>query len=163
MAMSIDGFIATKENETPWSDEEWQSYKKIVTECKNVIIGRRTYQLMKNGNEFEKIGNPLTIVVTSDKSLKDDSKCIFVDSPRKALHVLLEKGFKKALVGGGQKLNSAFLQEGLLDEIYLDIEPFVFGSGVSLFNDDTVMNKLILLDTHRYNKNAIQLHYRIDR
>jgi len=163
MAMSLDGYIANDINETPWSDEEWESYKKIVAQCKNLIIGRKTYELMKKSNEFEKINNPLTIIVTSDKNLKDDSsRFIFVDSPQHARKVLQEKGFTIALVGGGQELNTAFLKEELLDEMYLDIEPFIFGSGISLFSKESIKHKLILLGINKYNQNSLQLHYKIE-
>ena len=40
MAISADGFIATKDDDTPWSDAEWKSYQDFINENKNLIIGR---------------------------------------------------------------------------------------------------------------------------
>ena len=49
-AMSVNGYIAGAHDETPWSDEEWKSFSKAVSEAGNIIIGRRTYELMKKSN-----------------------------------------------------------------------------------------------------------------
>ncbi len=53
------------------------------------------------------------------------------------------------------------MEKGLVDEIYLDIEPFVFGSGIKLFADGEWENKLKLLGTKLLSRNTIQLHYKV--
>lgn len=73
------------------------------------------------------------VVVTSKKSLKKKSpNVVFADSPKATLKLLKQKGFKTACVFGGGKLNATFMREGLVDEIYLDVEPFVLGKGIAL-------------------------------
>ncbi|TES95125.1 dihydrofolate reductase [Patescibacteria group bacterium] len=160
MATTINGYIARKNDETPWSDEEWQSFKKKVSEIGNIVIGQRTYDIMKKGEEFQKIGNPFTIVLTRKKQ-EGNSNFAFVNSPKKALDLLKEKGFSEALIAGGSMLNSSFMQEDLIDEIYLDIEPFVFGNGIKLFADNDFEKKLELIETKPLSKNTIQLHYKV--
>ena len=34
MAMSVNGYVATEQDETPWSDEEWESYHNAVMKAK---------------------------------------------------------------------------------------------------------------------------------
>ena len=160
MATTINGYIARENDETPWSDEEWQSFKKKVNEVKNIVIGRRTYDIMKEKKEFEKIGNPFTIVLTRKKREGNDN-LVFVNSPQAALDLLKEKRFSEALVAGGSTLNSSFLQENLIDEIYLDIEPFVFCDGIKLFTDNNLEKKLELIETKQISKDTIQLHYKV--
>lgn len=161
-AVSVDGYISTIDNKTPWSDEEWTGFKKIVSMFGNIIIGRKTYQIMKCNNEFENIGNPLTIVLTTDKNLIDDSsKILFVDTPQKALDILSEKGFETAIIAGGQKVNSSFLKAGLINEIYADIEPVILGSGISIFNVDDESIRLKLLWVNKYGESGVQLHYNV--
>ena len=36
-------------------------------------------------------------------------------------------------MGGGSQTNTLFLEAGLVDEIWLTIEPVIFGSGIDLF------------------------------
>jgi len=157
MAITANGFIAKENNETPWSNEEWQSFSDKVKEIKNLIIGRKTFEIMKQGKEFQKIGNPFTVIVSNQKESNSNS----VNSPEQAIKLLEEKGFSKILIAGGSMLNSSFMQKGLVDEIYLDVEPFLFGKGIKLFADNKFEAKLELLETKQLSKNTIQLHYRI--
>ena len=48
MAMSVNGCIAKENNETPWSDAVWESYYKIAKQFKAIILGRKTYEIMKD-------------------------------------------------------------------------------------------------------------------
>ena len=57
MAMTANGMIARENDEAPWSKVVWREYYKFIKQNKNIIVGRRTYELMKNANEFEKLGN----------------------------------------------------------------------------------------------------------
>ncbi len=157
MAITANGYIAKKNNETPWSDEEWESFSEKVKEIKNLIIGRKTFEIMDKENEFQKIGNPFTVIVSN----KEENNSNFVNSPEQAIDLLKEKGFSKILVAGGGMLNSSFMQKGLIDEIYLDVEPFLFGKGINLFADNDFETKLELFETKQLSKNTIQLHYRI--
>lgn len=160
MAMTLNGYIAKENNETPWSDEEWQSFSKFVKEVKNIIIGKNTYEIMKKDDELSKIGNPFTVVV-SKEDFAHNSNFAIAKSPKEALKILKEKNFAKALVAGGGILNASFMKDKLIDEIYLDIEPIVFGKGIKLFADEEFDIKLHLLKIRKLTKNIIQLHYKI--
>ncbi len=157
MAITANGYIAKENNETPWSDEEWESFSTKVKEIKNIVIGRKTFEIMEKGGEFQKIDNPFTVIVSNKK----ENNSNFVNSPEQAIDLLKEKGFSEVLVAGGGILNSSFMQKGLVDEIYLDIEPFLFGKGIKLFADNDFETKLELLETKQLSKNTIQLHYKI--
>lgn len=159
MATTANGYIAKEDNETPWSKEEWNNFSKKIKEVKNLIIGRKTFDIMKKGNEFQKIGNPFTIVVSKKKG--NDPNFEFADSPEKALEILKEKGASEALIAGGSKLNSSFMQKKLIDEIYLDIEPLIFGKGIPIFEKNNLDIKLELIKTRKLSKNTIQLHYKV--
>ncbi len=162
MATSVNGYIAKENNETPWSDEEWQSFSKFVKEVRNIVIGRNTYEIMKESDEFSKIGNPFTVVV-SKEDFAHNSNFAVAKSPKEALKILKEKNFARALVAGGGMLNSSFMKEKLVDEIYLDVEPLVFGKGIKLFSDNDFDAKLELIGAKSLSKNTIQLHYRVPR
>lgn len=160
MATTVNGYIAKENNETPWSDEEWQSFSKFVKEIKNIVIGKNTYEIMKKDDEFSKIGNPFTVVV-SKEDFAHNYNFTIAKSPKEALKILKEKNFTKALVAGGGMLNSSFMKEKLVDEIYLDVEPLIFGKGIKLFSDNDFDAKLELMGTKSLSKNTIQLHYKI--
>lgn len=155
MATSADGFIARSDGSTPWSDAEWKSYVRTVNRYGNLVIGRKTYEIMKKGKELEKIGSPLVVVV-SKKRLKGAA---VASSPREAIALLKKNKFGKALIGGGAILNSAFIKEGLVDEIILDVEPLAFGRGVRLF--DKTLNPRVSLISAAPLGNGVKLRYKV--
>ncbi|MDE1869062.1 MAG: dihydrofolate reductase [Candidatus Micrarchaeota archaeon] len=160
MAMTLNGMIAKRNDETPWLGPEWKAYNAMVRKTKNIIVGRRTYAIMKEDNEFKRCGNPFTIVV-SRRGGANDKNTIFASSPVEALSLLKDRGFKSALVGGGGKLDGSFMRAGLVDEVYMDIEPFLFGNGIRLFSDVEFAKRLRLVGTKMLSKDEIQLHYRV--
>jgi dihydrofolate reductase len=160
VATTINGMLAAKDNRTPWSNEELKSFFENVQKAGNVIVGRKTLPLFFE-TDLADMGNPLVIVLTKDSSLKDKENVRFVNSPKVALEVLEKAGFESALITGGGETNGAFLKENLIDEIYLDVEPFIFGGGIPLFSPSEVELNLELIDQKMINKNTVQLHYKV--
>lgn len=160
MAMSVNGFIAKENSETPWSADEWKSFSRFVGKAKNIVIGRKTYDLMEQSGDFQKIGNPFTIVLTRKAAKRDDGPS-FVHSPKEALDLLEMKGFKYALIAGGGEVNASFMKAGLIDEIYLDVEPLLFGKGITLFANENINVKLEFLGIKKISGNTRQLHYKV--
>ena len=132
-----------------------------------MIIGRKTYEVMVKNDEFNqsKLNTIKTVVVTHHKALKiHHPKFVScAKSPQEALNALQKQRFKTIMVCGGGELNSSFMKENLIDEIYLDIEPIIFGRGIKLFADADFETKLELIETKKLSKNEIQLHYRVKK
>lgn len=160
MAMTVNGMIAKTNDETEWSDEDEKSYFAKAREVGNIITGSRTYPLYQEKN-FEEMGNPFVVVLTSKNSGVKSEKLAYANSPQEALEILEKQGFEKALVAGGGKTNRSFLKENLIDEIYLDVEPMIYGEGISLFNSTNSKLDLELIGQKMLNKNTIQLHYKV--
>ena len=125
-------------------------------------MGKNTFHVASSYGYFP-FPESLNVVMTHhaiDNKWKD--KVIITDiSPKKVLNMLEEKGFKEAFIAGGGQINSSFIKEKLIDEIYLDVEPLVFGKGIKLFADSDFEFKLKLLESKNLNKNTIQLHYAV--
>ena len=75
--------------------------------------------------------------------------------------MLEEKGFSNVFIAGGGQINSSFVKEGLIDEIYLDVEPLVFGKGIKVFAEADFEFELKLLEVNKLNTDTVQLHYKI--
>jgi dihydrofolate reductase len=159
MAMTVNGMIATTRDNTPWSKVEWKSFNRFIKKRKNIIIGRRTYELMKKSGDLSGLDKIYVIVVSSRD--KKSSECIFVTTPRMALEVAKKIGFKEVVIAGGSKLNASFVKEGLIDDIYLDVEQMIFGKGVNLFGGEDFHVKLRLVGTRKLSPGIIQLHYKV--
>ena len=61
----------------------------------------------------------------------------------------------------GGKLATSFLKEGLVNEIYLNVEPIVFGKGIPIFTNENFEKNLELLQVKKFSKNEVRLHYMV--
>ncbi len=163
MAMSANGFIAKENGSTDFvSDIEWDSFRKIVNNTGNLVIGRKTYEVMIGNGEFSNFKDVHVLVISNSKNFKTDTTHhLVVKSPKEALAVLEKERFDKALVAGGGTLNASFMAENLVDEIYIDIEPIIFGKGIRIFSENDFDAKLELIESKKLSDNEIQLHYKV--
>ncbi len=163
MAMTIDGKIAKSVNQLA----NWTSHadKKIfVEETKKagvIIMGLTTYQT---------IGRPLpgrlNVVLTREpeKEQSIPNALEFTSQPPKELLAELEKcGFSSVILGGGATINGLFLKENLIDEVWLTIEPRIFGEGLSLFQGADVNLSLSLLEIRKLDENVLQVRYQVKK
>jgi dihydrofolate reductase len=160
-AQTVNGYIAKENDDTPWSKEEWHSWYSTVKRARNVVIGRRTYELMQGTDAFKKCGNPTTIIVSKTTKLQTKNYVTFVKSPKAAVEYLKSKGFKEIIIGGGGNLNSSFVNNRLIDEIWLDIEPLFFKAGTKLFEKNKMDVRTKLIKLKKLSKNLIQIRYKV--
>lgn len=162
MAVSADGFVARKGDSTDFvSKNEWKHFSAAAWKAGNIVIGRRTYEVMRAGGEFTRLGVRRIVVVTRKGRQGTEGMIAFVSTPHGALRMLRKEGFSKALVSGGGELNGSFLRAGLVDEVVLDVMPAVLGSGVKLFGERGARAKLRLVGTKKLAPGEMQLWYRV--
>lgn len=162
MAMSADGKIGkSADHFADWtSAEDKKIFVQVSKAAKAVIFGRSTY---------ETIGKPLkerlNLVLTSSpekyESIPGSLEFISAQNPKEAVDYLSTKGYTEAVLGGGANTNRQFLKAGLVDEIYLTIEPIIFGKGIPLIDDAELDLKLSLIENRQLNENTVLLHYKV--
>jgi len=121
----------------------------------NLIIGRRTYELFRSQMPG------IETLVISHAPRKYDGVSV-VASPAEALSLLEKKGFDTALVGGGAQLVRAFLSQGLVDELYINIYPLI-GKGSTFAISENFQASLELIGVDKLSSDIVQLHYRVRR
>lgn len=149
MVMSADG-KSTKGDGSPnlWASVEDQGFfHKLKHKIGVIIVGRKTFEAAgkPSGDGIERIvmshGGP---------------------TPREVIANLEKRGRAEALLVGGSELNGAFFKEKLINEIYLTIEPKIFGEGLPLAQMAGNEVKLELLNVERLNpQGTLLLHYRV--
>lgn len=162
MATTVNGFIAKPDDSADFITKvESESYVSNVLDAGALIIGRRTYGILSTQPEFQEfLKAKVKIVAVSHNDFKvADSNHAVAHSPKEAL--ALVNGFQKVIVAGGGTLDASFLEENLIDEIYLDIEPAVLGKGIPLFNGGDFEKRLKFLSSKNFSEDEIQLHYRV--
>lgn len=161
MAISVNGFIARDNDSTDWvAPTDWRELSSLVSKIGTVIMGKKTYEFSEDNFPY---GDGLNIVMTHDKSLVSSSpKLIFTDqSPQEVIKLVQNLGCQNLLIIGGGKINSAFLKNNLINEIYLSIHPLILADGIKLFHDLKIEKKLKLLEVKQLPENLVQLHYSV--
>jgi dihydrofolate reductase len=77
----------------------------------------------------------------------------------------LNKVGKKIAILGGAQTYAWCLEQGIFDELYLTVEPIVFGRGINLFGDKTPLDKKFRLKKiQTFNKQGtILFHYKTQK
>lgn len=130
-AMTLDGKIAKDHNRrSDWtSKEDKNSMRKILKGADCVIVGRQTFELHKI--ELSKYN---TLVLSRNLTDAGKTNIKQLNPQKESLGQFIEnKGYNEIAVLGGQKVYTYFLKEDLLDELYIIIEPLIFGDGLTMF------------------------------
>ena len=152
--------IAKSDDNTSWiSKEEWDSYSLAVRTARNLIVGHRTYGILTKQPEFSEFKDVKLVVVAQENFETLSPNHLVANSPKEALEFL--KNFKEVIVAGGGALNASFVEENLVDEIFIDIEPIILGKGIPLFRDRDFERNLKLVGQKKINDNEVQLHYEV--
>jgi riboflavin biosynthesis pyrimidine reductase len=77
------------------------------------------------------------------------------------LEDLDRRGFETAILAGGARTYRTFIDAGLVDELWLTLEPLAFGEGISLLGDSPLHLRLHLIQSDMLNESSLQLRYRV--
>ncbi len=154
-AMTLDGKIATRAGEfTGWTSKEDKVHlHRLLDASDAVIVGRTTYKTAK-----KPLSKRNCIVLTREVAgTKRVSKNLLYCNPQRTnLKALVkELGYRTVAVLGGTQTYTFCLEHGMMGEIYLTIEPVVFGKGLPMFDTKSaLMKKFYLVSLKRLNKNG---------
>lgn len=157
-AISTDGYIAPADKtflpSISWtSSEDKKFFARRTKEAGVVIMGSRTY---------ETIGRPLperhTIVYSDSKSYEGVETT--AQDPQVLLADLEKRGYKEVAICGGATIYTMFMEAGLIDTMYLTVEPVVFGQGIPLFSKP-IFTRLSLQQETKLGGQTILLKYTV--
>lgn len=136
-----------------WSSKSDQEYfKNKWNETKLIVMGSNTY----NAEHIKPSSNHFLVVMTghpSDyKGMEIPGKLEFTIESPKELYIRFEKeGIDEMLIVGGAHIATSFLKEQLVDELWLTIEPVIFGTGGSFVIEEKLNINLQLISCERVN------------
>ena len=153
-----------------WSSrEDFDFFKKTMSENNLIIMGSGTFDKVrtnkKAGLKPEK--ERLRIVMTKNpenyKKFEVPGQLEFSnETPKKLIKRLEKQGYKQALLVGGGKIANSFFTDKLIDEVWLTIEPRIFGEGKVLAEGRRLDISLNLISTKRLNaKGTLLLKYKV--
>lgn len=147
LGISLDGYIARKNGAVDWLsmdwDYDWTAFFKTIDV---VLMGRKTWdvalgmspQTKSKSKSKKKASNPYGAMETYvfSNTLPDsgvDGVEIVSGNLKEFIANLKAKGGKNIWLSGGGELAKSFLDEDLVDEIYLGVTPLLLGAGLPLF------------------------------
>jgi dihydrofolate reductase len=137
-----------------WSSaEDQQYYAKIWKGAGVIVMGSHTFSAEK----FTPSPDRLLVVMTSHLSKYSQyavsGQIEFTDSsPRDLVTRFRDKGMEALFVVGGPRVGTSFLEDQLIDELWLTIEPKIFGSGGNLVIEEKLDIGLRMTACERVNE-----------
>jgi len=170
IATSLDGFIATPNggikwlNNIPNPDQSDYGYSEFIEKIDAIVMGKNTFQKVLTFNQwpYEK---PVFVLSNTLKELPKnmtEKAEIIKGDIKKITDKLIERGFQKLYVDGGQTIHS-FLKEDLIDELIITKVPILLGDGIPLFHKLDQKLKFKHKKTTIYSNSLVKSHYTRER
>jgi dihydrofolate reductase len=159
LATSADGFIAKSDGDSNWvSQTDEALFVARVRDAGCVVVGKKTFE--QYHNVIYPVSGALNIVLTNDTGFSPEEEGVMIaHSPDEAISIAKEFQFQKMLIAGGAKTAAAFLEAGLIDDVYISVHPLTLGTGLKPFDDLSRNPKYKLIEEKRLNENITELHY----
>jgi dihydrofolate reductase len=157
-ALTADGYIGRNaKHAAVWTGKaDKKRFIEITKRAGVVIMGQNTWYTLgkplKDRLNIVYSPTPLPSVPGMETTTK---------SPADLLKELESRGFKEVAVCGGSQIYTMFMKSGLVDALYLTIEPILFGDGMKLFKEG-LDYRLKLISSVQSEDGALLLEYKVD-
>lgn len=185
VAVTLDGKIATHEKQfTNWTSKEDKKFMRAFLDASDVVIvGRNTYETAKKplskrncivltrsvrGIVQKKPNlvfiNPHTKRASHSARKENNARSGVGVNPQKTAiaEYIKERRYKTIAILGGTQTYTYFLEHKLIDELYLTIEPVIFGNGLPIFNGKITRQTARIISIKKLNKTGtVLIHARL--
>ena len=178
MHTSLDGFVAGLNGEMNWInlDEGMFDFVATMTEqADTALYGRVTYEMMqsywpkagekpnatKHDIEHSNWYNKVLKVVLS-KTIREaglHNTRVISDQLPDNINKLKQQEGKNILIFGSPGASQSLLNERLIDEFWLFVNPIILGKGMPLFKNITGSIRMKLIESKTFACGVIALHY----
>lgn len=179
MHTSLDGFVAGLNGEMSWINVDETLFDFVATmtaEADTALYGRVTYEMMqsywpnageqpnatKHDIEHSAWYNKVSKVVLS-KTIQQTglhNTKVISDQLSDNINKLKQENGKNILIFGSPRASQSLLNEGLIDEFWLFVNPIILGQGMPLFKDINGTTTLTLVESKTFASGVIALHYK---
>jgi dihydrofolate reductase len=164
---SVDGFIARLDDGLDFLDTPGggpHGFTKFFNSVDVVVIGRRTFDVVRRIGHFGLYGRKQVVVLSNGKidlsSIKEAKLKQMSGTPEQIVAELEKRGFKHAYVDGGITIQK-FLAAGLVDSITVTRVPVLIGEGIPLFGPVTKDIPLTHVKTKAVGGGLVQSVYEV--
>jgi dihydrofolate reductase len=172
--VSLDGFFAGPNGEIDWHnvDEEFNEFAiEQTNSAGGLLFGRVTYELMASYWPTPDATRDDPVIAGQMNSIqkyvfsktleqaKWNNTRLVKGEAAKEVATLKQQPGRDLFVFGSADLASTLIQQGLIDEFRIMINPVVLGSGKPLFKDIPERLNLTLLKTKQFRNGNLLLYY----
>ena len=179
MHTSLDGFVAGTKGEMNWINVDEAIFDFVATmtaQADTALYGRVTYEMMQSywPNAAEKPNatkhdiehsawyNKVSKVVLS-KTIQETglhNTKVISHQLSDNINRLKQQDGKNILIFGSPGASQSLLNEGLIDEFWLFVNPIILGQGMPLFKNIGGTTALTLVESKTFSNGVIALHYK---
>jgi dihydrofolate reductase len=166
--ISVDGVVEAPETWTGpyFTPEIGQEIGTVMAQGDTMLLGRKTYETFaasfkgQSGGMADTMNSTPKLVAsrTLDSVDWDNSTLITGDVGEELKRLKAQDG-KNINVSGSATLIRSLLQDGLLEELRLQLFPVVVGSGARLFEDFGAQLGLELAESQTFSSGVVNLVY----
>jgi len=170
--ISVDGVTEAPETwHFPYSSEDMNAFNtERVKGYGAFLFGRVTYENFagawpnRSGEFADKLNNsPKFVVSTTLKEANWNNSTLIKENLAEEIAKLKQQDGGNIGVTGSATLVQWLLQAGLVDVLYLSIDPIVVGHGKHLFKDGFGTLPMKLVDTKTFTSGSVVLTYQPDK
>jgi dihydrofolate reductase len=171
MNVSLDGYFEAPGHDISGFTNDFDAFSPDTgKEVDTLLFGRKTYEMMKFWStpqaeevapEIAQFMNERLKVVVTHNSFEPDWNNVMVISDEVTAEIkkLKEQPGKNIAIFGSNNLCVSLMQEGLIDEFQILVNPVAFGEGTSLFTGLPKKANFTLTDTRKFKSGTILLTY----
>ena len=164
--ISLDGYIARRNGALDFLviDEEGEALMaEFFDKIDTIIMGRKTAaataKMRKSGEVPEMPGTSSYVVSRRWKPGKREGFEVVSGSLKTFVRKLKRRPGKDIYLGGGGELARSFLQEDLVDELFIGISPVLLGDGIPGFPGKFPQRDFRLTECKGYSNGSVGLRY----
>ena len=167
--VTLDGFFAAPDGNLDWfvfEDELDRYIKETQPQGDTLLFGRVTYQMMASywptaeGDIATFMNGAPKYVFSRTLAKADWNNSILVKGDAaEAVAKLKRQPGKDIFVFGSADFSVTLMQNGLIDEYRIGVNPVVLGKGIPLFKESEERLKLKLIHSRTLKSGVVILHY----
>ncbi|MDP2630030.1 MAG: dihydrofolate reductase [Candidatus Uhrbacteria bacterium] len=158
VATSIDGRISLRKKTCPdWtSPEDWRFFQTSLQKMDAVVVGHNTYEAAR-----ARLKKRCTYVLSRSRTRTYRAGSVTFINPDSVDMDEILRHHRSVAVLGGASVYGMFFDRNLVDELYVTIEPLIFGRGVPMVKDCTKTAHLSLCCIKKLNHSGtVLMHYK---
>jgi dihydrofolate reductase len=164
VANSLDNFIARKDHSADWLvwDDEVASISAEFWQTIDVVVmGRKTYEVMLASGTTSYPGVKNYVFSRTLQKPADGAVEMVSEDAAEFVRTLKHQQGKGICVMGGGELAKSLLEASVIDEIGLNIQPVLLGSGIPLFYQMNRQIDLQLLNCQPLKSGGVYVLYQV--